>query len=224
MDWLHRLRARWHVGTSAHRTQLDALPEPLYAFWAHSVAREYPNLPRNRYTFLRAAEGLVYFFKAVSATGQACALPSAAAGSVWHAWLAWDRINLGTFGSTHFGRDVSHLPSASLGSTALAHTLVLCRELEGKPAHGPDLPSLFRLDRDLRMPGGHGYFRTEDGIVYVRLSTHGRPERRPKVHAKLTPAALLDAGLITGHGHAALLDYEQRVRETEGYVGRVDDL
>lgn len=213
MDWLHTLRARWHLGTSGHRTQLEALPEPLYAFWARSVAQEYPSLPRNRYTFLRAAEGLVYFFKAVSAAGRACALPSAAADSVWHAWLAWNRINLGTYGSTHFGRDVTHLPNASLATTALAHTLVLCRELEGKPAHGPDLPSLFTLDREVRMPGGHGYFRTAEGIMYVPLSPRGRPERRPALHPKLTPDTLLAAGLITRRQYAALLRQQRMMSD-----------
>jgi hypothetical protein len=196
MKWINRMRARRHVRASFYRTALEDLPAGLETAWRHSAPQEYPGIRTDAFFFVRAAEGLMRFFAAVSHGGRPCALPSDAADSVWHAWLRHEPIGLERFCRKHFGQTIPHIERAGLAPNALAHTLMSGRSLEGIAPLGPRLPRLFGLDAALRMPNGHGYWKRGDEIVYARLGKRGLCMGRAQPHAELTVAALLAAGLV----------------------------
>ena len=177
MDWLNNLRnlrMRRHLRTSRYRAALAELPPGLEAAWRQGASTEFPGIPSDALFFARAAEGLFGFFDAVTTRGAVCALPSLAADSVWHAWLAHDPQGLARCCRRHFGAAVPHQEAAGLEQGALARALVACRALEGMPAHGPALPRLFTLDARLRMPRGHGYWTEGGEVAYARLDASGR--------------------------------------------------
>jgi hypothetical protein len=196
MEWISSMRARRHLRVSRHRGALEDLPHGLEAAWRHSAPQEYPGIRTDAFFFVRAAEGLLRFFDAVSRSGQPCALPSEAADSVWHAWLRHDPIGLERFCRKHFGQVIPHVERAGLASDALAGMLMTGRRVEGIAPLGPRLPLLFGLDARLRMPGGHGYWNRGSDIVYARLGKRGRRLGRPQLHPELTISALLAAGLV----------------------------
>ena len=63
------------------------IPATLYPYWKRSAQFEFKGIPRDAFFFARATEGLLTFFDCMRASGKPCALPSAAADSVWHAWM-----------------------------------------------------------------------------------------------------------------------------------------
>jgi hypothetical protein len=196
MESLSRMRARWHVRVSHHREALEDLPHGLDTAWRHSAPQEYPGIRTDAFFFVRAAEGLLRFFDAVTHSEHPCALPSEAADSVWHAWLRHDPIGLERFCRKHFGQVIPHVERSGLGSGALAGMLMAGRRLEGITPLGPRLPLLFGLDARLRMAGGHGYWHRGGKIVYARLGKRGRCLGRAQPHTELTTSALLAAGLV----------------------------
>lgn len=197
MNWLTDLRVKHHLRTSRYRTALAELPPGLEAAWRRGASTEFPGIPRDALFFVRAAEGLLGFFDAVTTRAASCALPSLAADSVWHAWLGHDPGGLDAFCRRHFGAAVPHLEAARLGRGALAMALVACRELDRIPAQGPALPRLFTLDTRLRMPRGHGYRMDRGEVAYARLDAGGRRLWAARRQPELSLAALLAAGLIT---------------------------
>ena len=178
---------------------------------------EFPGIPRDALFFVRAADGLLGFFDAVTTQGASCALPSLAADSVWHAWLDLDPEGLARFCRRHFGAAVPHLEAASLAPGALARALVACRALEGIPAHGPALPRIFTLDARLRMPRGHGYWMEQGEVVYARLDASGRRLRTAWRHPELSLAALLATGYISEETHDEAL--RRRQDGGDGHAG-----
>ena len=197
MDWLNKLRAGRQLRASRYRSALADLPPGLEAAWRQGASAEFPGIPTDAIFFVRAAEGLLGFFDAVSAGRMRCALPSLAADSVWHAWLRHDPIGLERFCRRHFGDTVPHLDAASLEQGALAQALVACRALEGIPAQGPALPRLFSLDSRLRMPRGHGYWARQGEVAYARLDGGGRRMSAALRQPELSLTALLAAGFIS---------------------------
>jgi hypothetical protein len=197
MDWISRMRVRRFVRASMYRTALGELPDGLETAWRHSAPQEYPGIRTDAFFFVRAAEGLLRFFDAVTQGSRPCALPSEAADSVWHAWLRHDPIGLERFCRRNFGRVVPHVERSGLGAGALGGMLMTGRRLEGIPALGPRLPLLFGLDARLRMPGGHGYWNRGSEIVYARLGKRGLCLGRAQPHPELTTGALLAAGLVS---------------------------
>ena len=212
-EWIGKLRTARLLRTSRYARQLAALPPGLEAYWRRSAPQEYKGIPTDAFFFARAAEGLMTFFDAVRRGGQACALPSDAADSVWHAWLRWNPAGLDTFCTGHFGQPIPHIERGGLGSGALLRTLATCRKLDGVRRHKQHLPALFRLDRQLRMPQGHGY-RVHDGeIAYARLDREGYGIGAPVGHPELTLAALYVAGVVD---RSLLEDQQRRGQKTDG--------
>ena len=211
MEWISNLRARRHVRASFYRAALADLPDGLEAGWRDSAPQEYPGIRTDAFFFVRAAEGLMYFFATAGCSGRSgpCALPSEAADSIWHAWLRRDPIGLERFCRHHFGAAVPHIERAGLGACALANTLAMGRALEGIAPLGPRLPLPFGLDARLRMAGGHGYWSLGDEIMYARLGKRGRRLDRARAHPELTIDALLAAGLVD----AAMVEAHRRRRQ-----------
>jgi len=198
MDWLHRTRAAWRIRRSPWRAALDDLPPQLASYWRASAPLEYQGIRTDAFFFVRAAEGLLQFFDVVATSGTACALPSEAADSVWHAWLRMDPIGLERFCRKHFGTVVPHVERADLGSGALLNTLVACTpDGAGRRRAPRRVPLLFALDAGLRMPGGHGYFLRGSTILHTPLDRRGRRRGAPRPHPELAPARTGDGMIET---------------------------
>ena len=170
---INNTRAALRIRTSPHRTALADLPPGLQSSWGATAPLEYEGIRTDAFFFVCAAEGLMDFFAAVTSSPGACALPSDAADSVWHAWLRWDAAGLDDFCIKHFGAAVPHIERAGLGAGALLNTFVACRKLEGGPRGRLRLPRLFGLDARLRMPAGHGYWLYRGDVVYARIGESG---------------------------------------------------
>jgi hypothetical protein len=223
MKWMNRMRARRHVRASFYQAALEDLPDGLESGWRENAAQEYPGIRTDAFFFARAAEGLLCFFDAVRHGERPCALPSDAADSVWHAWLRRDPIGLERFCRKHFGRVIPHVERSGLAPDALANTLVTGRRLEGIAPLGPQLPRLFGLDAWLRMPGGHGYWRRDDEIVYARLGKRGVCVGRAQPHPGLTIPALLAAGLVDADMVLAHMRLQQASAMTGSSCGAFAD-
>lgn len=196
MKWLDKRRSVKRIRNSPYETALMGLPEELETCWRASAPQEYPGISTDSYFFIRAAEGLLNFFDSVGRGNGPYALPSEAADSVWHAWLRWDAANLERFSLQHFNRTVPHIDRVRLTGPALAHTLVAGRRAEGLMPHASFLPCVFRIDAELRMPQGHGYWLHRDRIDHVKLDQNGMPSQTACPHPELTMAALVEAGLV----------------------------
>lgn len=215
-DRIAQGRARRFMRASIYRSALEDLPVGLDMAWRRAAPKEYPGIRTDAFFFACAAEGLMRFFDAVRRSSRPCALPSEAADSVWHAWLRHDPIGLERFCRKHFGRVIPHVERAALETGALAATLLTGRRMEKIAPLGPELPRLFGLDARLRMPGGHGYWSRDGGIVYARLGRRDSFPGRASPHPELTISALLAAGLIDADMVLAHLQRLQRMRPAAG--------
>lgn len=176
------------------------IPATLYPYWKRSAQFEFKGIPRDAFFFARATEGLLIFFDCVRASGKPCALPSAAADSVWHAWTRMAPASLDAFCIKHFGRVIPHVEATEMGAQmapALANCMVTARRLEKRHLVRPSVPRLFALDADLGMPGGFGYQLAQGRVACRRLDQQGRPAGEQFYPPGLEPVELLGAGLVT---------------------------
>ena len=172
----------------------------MFPYWAQEAHHEFPGIPRDASFYAQAAEGLMMFFDCVSAAGRACALPSRAADSVWHAWTRMDAPGLERFCIRHFGRSIPHLARERIGEgmdLALATCLVQARRRVSQPAAGPQLPKLFLLDAQVGMPHGLGYRVIDGRPACSALDEFGNPDDEVLFPHALAPHALLQAGLVS---------------------------
>lgn len=197
IDSLRAIRVRQ---ASRYRKAMADIPAALYTYWKQTAQSEFKGIPQDAFFFASAAEGLLTFFDCVHTSGRRCALPSAAADSVWHAWARLDPAGLGAFCIKHYGSVIPHVAEAEMGAHiegALATCMVTARELERRDPVKPSLPRLFALDRKLGMPGGYGYQIVLGNVAYLRQGPDGEPEGKLAYTGGLMPAQLLAAGLIT---------------------------
>lgn len=152
------------------------IPATLYPYWKRTAHFEFKGIPQDAFFFARASEGLLSFFDCVSTSGKPCALPSAAADSVWHAWLRLAPASLEAFCVKHFGRTIAHVEDAQMDAPmdhALANCMAAAIRLRGQES---GLPLLFGLDGKVKMPGGFGYQLVQGQVGCRRLDAQGRPE------------------------------------------------
>lgn len=221
IECIHEWRTRQLVRKSHYRRQLATLPPGLEAYWRRSAPQEYQGIPTDAFFFARAAEGLMIFFDTVRRSGRACALPSEAADSVWHAWLRWDPPGLARFCTAYFGRPIPHVERDGLGAGALLNTLAICRTLDRVSRHKAWLPALFGLDARLRMPQGHGYWLHGDEIVHAPLDTRGRGAGPRRPHPELTLHAQYMAGTVSWE--LLEIHLRRRQRRADGDAGNACD-
>ncbi|MBD8654545.1 hypothetical protein IFT68_02770 [Oxalobacteraceae sp. CFBP 13730] len=221
MNLVVKVRVLRHIRQSSYRSQLEDLSPGLFPFWQRNSGKDFPGMPDSALFFTQAATGLMRFFEVAADRREPCALPSLAADSVWHAWMAWDAANLDQFCRRHFGKPIEHLPYARLDALALPRVLVGCREHESARSRVRGLPALFQLDATLRMPHGHGYALQDDDIVYRRLDANGRMTGGARPHPQLTLRALLLANLISQADYASALREKRGLDSGSGtyYVG-----
>ncbi|NCT84986.1 MAG: hypothetical protein GXC94_17710 [Comamonadaceae bacterium] len=198
----------------------DQIPAAVRQAWAQQAPGECPGLPVDDLAWLRCSLGLAQFFEACRRQrGQgACALPSKAADSVWHVWLALDPAGLAGWQQRCFGREVAHREAEALGAPpqdCLARTWVGSCRSEGLDLLGPRLPLLFALDGLLQLPAGWAYRFEKGGLVHRQNDAFGRPAGSAIAHAAVAGACLVALGLIS----AAELAELQRRQAADGGGG-----
>lgn len=207
--------------TSRNRKALADIPPTLFPYWKSTAHLEFDGIPRNSFFFAVAADALLTFFACVQRSSKACALPSKAADSVWHAWLRMSPASLDDFCETHFDRKIPHLEAPAMPvpmDVGLANCLVEARTLEGINPEGPALPKLFAADRRLRMPDGFAYTVVRGVIECAPMDRSGIPRFPGIPQSSLAPAALLAAGLI-GQQEFARVDELMQERQRSDNSG-----
>ncbi len=212
-------RARRFCDTSRNRMALADIPSGLYPCWKSTAHLEFEGIPRDAFFFAVAADALLTFFGCVRPGSQACALPSKAADSVWHAWLRMSPASLDAFCEKHFGGTIPHLETAAMPvpmGVGLANCLVAARKREGINPEGPELPKLFAADRRLRMPDGYAYVVVRGQIECSRIDSRGVPGFPGLPQSALAPTALLAAGLIGQSDYARHEELMQQRQRGDG--------
>ncbi len=219
-DQINTLRSQHIIRRSVYQKALSDIPDNLFGFWQTKASREFPGIPRDAVFFTQAAEGLMLFFDYVKHSEQACALPSKAADSVWHAWSALSQAGLGMFCRKHFGRDIPHIEASEMAETmdtALAATLVQARQSERMTLASNSVPSLFALDRKLKMPGGYAYQAAAGKFGYRNLNSDGAAEGKMIFPPGLDVMELMTAGFIS----AAMYEVYRRQAEAAARANAV---
>lgn len=194
------VRARVLYSRSAYALLLGDLPSGLYAHWCDTASHEFKGIPRDAFFFARAAEALMGFFDCVSRSALPCGLPSKAADSVWHAWAQLAPAHLERFCMEHFARPIPHIEAAAMPepmNAALGVCLVAARRIEQKAPAGPNVPTLFSIDRRLRMPFGFAYTMKGRELVFRSMGASGHPDGNLVFPLALQAPQLFAAGLVT---------------------------
>lgn len=198
-------RSRNIIAKSPFYRALNDLPAGLFPHWQNISSTEFNGIPRDAVFFTLASEGLMRFFDCVKRSKNACALPSKAADSVWHAWISLNECDphsslIDQFCVKHFGRSIPHIEAAAMREdmgSSLAASLVHSRQQEGKDPCSSYLPNLFSLDRKLRMPRGYSYQTNGDIIGFQYMSVHGLGVGRMQYPTSFCHTQLLALGLIS---------------------------
>ncbi|MES3022076.1 MAG: hypothetical protein V4857_10890 [Pseudomonadota bacterium] len=197
---INTFRARRLCETSRYRRAMSDIPPSLYAYWKSTARHEFKGIPSDAFFFVRATEGLLTFFDCVRSNARPCALPSAAADSVWHAWSRMAPAQLARFCRHHFGGNIPHTEADDMNvgmAEALANSLTAARRLDALPVAGAGLPRLFALDRSLNMPHGYAYSIAMEQVAFRNMDSRGAEYGKHQFPAALAPIALLEAGLIS---------------------------
>lgn len=185
------------------------IPPVVRAAWVHHAPDEFPGLLVGGAAWLRCSLGLAQFFEAcrLQQAHGPCALPSKAADSVWHAWLALDPGGLADWQQRYFGRVVQHREAHALGAPldeSLARTWAGACRSEGLSLIGPRLPLLFALDGLLRLPTGWAYGHERGALVHRQIDGFGQPGGSAVVHAAVAASGLVALGLLSEAELAAM--------------------
>ena len=214
---IQQYRARKFLRNSRYRPQLRTLPTGLLQYWTDTAHHEFPGIPQDPHFFWQAAEGLLQFFACVRHSPHACALPSRAADSVWHAWLRFSPMQLQQFCANWYGRDIPHIADDNMPGgidAAVAATLLAARHLEGMPAWSARIPGLFTLDQRLNMPGGYAYYASQGAVYWQAIDAYGRSGGVPRKPETLTHDWYFQQGWISADDHQKARDEQRRRHDT----------
>ncbi len=178
------------------------IPPEVHAAWVRLAPQEFPGLRVDTVAWRQSAVALAQFFEAcrLQRGHGPCALPSRAADSVWHVWLAVDAPGLAAWQARYFGQTVAHHEAAALGPSlddSIARTWMGACRSEGLSPLGPRLPVVFGLDAQLGLPSGWAYGFGRQGLVHRPIDAWGRAHGSPVLHAAATGAGLVGLGLLT---------------------------
>jgi hypothetical protein len=172
--------------------------------WRLTGPLEFPGLKTDAAAWIHSCDGLSAFFEACAAerSGKTVAMPSLAADAVWHAWLRADPGNLDAFCRARYGRTFSHQTKGEMHAPmadALARCWVNNCHAEGCDPLDATIPSLFKLDASLGIPGGWAYHvdRQSGRVRHAQIGADGRPDQGTVKEApSLTAAGMFAAGAI----------------------------
>lgn len=205
--WVQRHWRAMHKEAGAQdraiASAMDAVPQALRSYWDVHGPAEFPGMPTTAKAWAWSLRGLLTYFALAASTTQQTLLPSRAADSVWHAWLAWDPEHLRRFQLRHFNKELPHvakddMPSNTETETALPRTWGLASAADGLPVLSGKVPFLFAVDKIVGMPTGWAYIHNiRDRTVEVaNIHVDGvSSSYRPAV--RLTAAAFLGLGMLS---------------------------
>lgn len=194
------------------------IPPSVRSAWTRQAPSAWPGLPVDDLGWLRCAVGFAQFLEACrlqQAQGPG-ALPSGAADSVWHVWLAADPAGLAVWQQHHFGRTVEHRDAEDLGAPleeCLARTWVGACRSEGRSPLSDRLPLVFALDGLLKLPGGWAYGHRRGRLVHRQIDAFGQASGTFHEHSSLASAGLVALGLLTAE---ELVQYRRRQQDSGG--------
>ncbi|HEY4084276.1 MAG TPA: hypothetical protein VGM81_26610 [Burkholderiaceae bacterium] len=178
-------------------SSLARIPGTVRAHWLAKASSEVPGWQPNPADWLLAAGALLQFFDCcrLRTTAQPCALPSRAADSVWHLWLAHEPESLAAFQRNEFGQAIPHVEAADLGAdreAALAHSWALACRSEFLSATSRTVPLMFAADGLLGTPGGwaYNYGIFQNQVFHQDLDEQGRLTEGLHHHPGLTMVSL----------------------------------
>ena len=177
------------------------IPSSVQAVWVRQAPDEFPGLRVDDDAWLRCSLALAQFFEAcrLQRAHGPCALPSRAADSVWHVWLATDPAGLSDWQQRYFDLQVPHRELPELGAPledCLARTWVGACASEGLSPLGPQLPLVFVLDGMLALPTGWAYGFERQGLVHRDIDGFGRARGSGVLHAAVAGTGLVGLGLL----------------------------
>ena len=213
----YRVHVRPHLHLASRENAVLArmardVPASVYRHWQATAHVEFPGIRTTRANYAVACSALLQFFHLVAIENAPMMLPSKAADSVWHTWLAHDAAGLSAFLIKHLKRDVPHVEKAGMGNAqrSMADTWRAAHDYHGNGQFSGPLPSIFEADKLTRMPHGFWYDRNprdrREGH-YHDMDANGAPDLRIKgervlcwshVYEVMTPArrARADAELV----------------------------
>lgn len=204
--WQHRREARAHAALQRRcppaALAAAQIPPEVHAAWMQGSQEELPGLRVDALAWQQCSVALAQFFEAcrLQHGHGPCALPSKAADSVWHVWLAVDPQGLAAWQTRYFDHTVAHHAADVLGGSlddSIARTWMGACRSEGLSPLGPRLPLLFGLDAQLGLPTGWAYRWAAQGLVHRPIDAWGRPGGSPILHAAATGAGLVALGLLS---------------------------
>ncbi len=200
VQWRAARRQRHLRGRSMLLAQrVQQIPAMIRTHWLAHAGEEIPGWRPSEADWPLVAGALMQFFDACRGAPD-CALPSRAADSLWHVWLARDPAGLASFQCQHFGREMPHVEGADIDLEAgLARCWVQACRSEGLSPTGERLPLVFSADKLLATPTGWAYDRGPYQIVHRDLDGRGRPVGEFHTHQGLLLAGLAGMGLLHAH-------------------------
>ncbi len=131
-----------------------------------AIIKKYPHLTKDDANLV--IDGLREYFKvAAIADGKMVSMPSQVVDVAWHEFLLFTR-QYETFCKNAFGRYFHHHPAEGLinSKSTLDKGMILCWKIACKledidPNNPDDMPLIFKIDKDLKIP---------DGFVYTKES------------------------------------------------------
>lgn len=178
---------------------VDEIPASVRTHWLAHASEEVSGWQPGGADWPLVAGALMQFFDACRHAPD-CALPSRAADSLWHLWLAHAPEGLASFQHDHFGREMPHVAGDGMDLEAgLARCWVQACRSERLSPLGDRLPLVFAADKLLGTPTGWAYDRGPGQIVHRDLDASGRPVGEFHQHQGLMLAGLAGMGLLYAH-------------------------
>ncbi len=185
---------------SPHLAQLvNEIPPSVRLSWLAHAGEEVPGWQPHAADWPLVAGALMQFFDACRYAPD-CALPSRAADSLWHLWLAHEAEGLASFQRRHFEREMPHVEGDGMDLEAgLARCWVQACRCERLSPVGEKLPLVFIADKLLATPTGWAYDRGPGQIFHRDLDASGQPVGDFRGHQGLMLAGLAGMGLLYAH-------------------------
>lgn len=209
----------WTLRGLSNVPYLMSLPAGLYPAWKKFVTIENPKTDKSERAFARSASGLMDFFRACVQNDLECVLPSAAADSVWHAWLFWNSDSFEVFSKEFFGRVINHRPWGDMMTQkeqGIQNTWITLARMRNEMPYLKDMPALFALDRKLSFPGGWAYAFKDGGLVHADIGSDREFKERLQTHPLIRPDPLKAAFSQLSGTDKILANHEARVLKRKG--------
>lgn len=145
------------------------VPASVFFYWSDTAKNDFPGIKTTTENFAVACSALLQFFHLSAIEKMPLMLPSKAADSIWHTWLAHDKDGLTAFLKTYLNQDIGHVEKNVMGQTGsggpvepMANTWRAAHDYENNVQFHGKLPNIFEADKITGIPGGFWYDRDAD--------------------------------------------------------------